>query len=234
MPAALALAQRPGTSGECGASVPPWARSWRQETQPLFPAAHGKPFSWTRAAPSPSPTPPRSGSTPADYQPELVAATHVLASVHITTKIYNHQLCVLDERLWPFAVRSISDWKNDYLDVCRGWSVRDACGGVFTTSGSRVSGHLRDRGDGGIRAVLRLSQQRQAAIRHYRCANIQNETRYRPPPSWRLRERSMTVRPMSSREGSGSAAGRHFDAAPFGTGSGSSLPVGDCRAGRSL
>jgi His-Xaa-Ser system radical SAM maturase HxsC len=80
---------------------------------------------------------------PADYQPELVEAVHVLASAHITTKIYNHQLCVLDERLWPFAVRSISDWKNDYLDVCRGCSVRDACGGVFTTSGSRVSRHLR-------------------------------------------------------------------------------------------
>ena len=45
--------------------------------------------------------------------------------------------------LWPFAVRSISDWKNDYLDVCRGCSVRDTCGGVFTTSGNRVSRHLR-------------------------------------------------------------------------------------------
>jgi hypothetical protein len=36
----------------------------------------------------------------------------------------------------------------------------------------------------------------------------------------------MTVSPMSSREGSGQPAGRHFDAAPFGTGSGSSrLPA---------
>lgn len=80
---------------------------------------------------------------PADYQPELVEATQTLASAHIITKIYNHQLCVLDERLWPFAVRSISDWKNDYLDLCRECSLRDACGGVFTTSGSRLSQHLR-------------------------------------------------------------------------------------------
>jgi His-Xaa-Ser system radical SAM maturase HxsC len=79
---------------------------------------------------------------PADYQPQLVAATQVLADAHIATKIYNHQLCVLDERLWPFAVRSISDWKNDYLDLCRSCSVRDDCGGVFTTSGDRVSRHL--------------------------------------------------------------------------------------------
>ena len=84
---------------------------------------------------------------PADYQAELAEATHVLASAHITIKIYNHQLCVLDEQLWPFAVRSISDWKNDYLDVCHGCSVRDACGGVFTTSGSRVSRRLRAIGD---------------------------------------------------------------------------------------
>jgi His-Xaa-Ser system radical SAM maturase HxsC len=80
---------------------------------------------------------------PADYQPQLLEATLALAEASITTRIYNHQLCVLDERLWPFAVRSISDWKNDYLELCQSCSVRDACGGVFTTSGNRVSQHLR-------------------------------------------------------------------------------------------
>jgi His-Xaa-Ser system radical SAM maturase HxsC len=84
---------------------------------------------------------------PADYQRELVEATYKLAAAKISTKIYNHQLCVLDERLWPFAVRSISDWKNDYLEICQGCSVRDACGGVFTTSGNRVSAHLQPVGD---------------------------------------------------------------------------------------
>ena len=79
---------------------------------------------------------------PADYQQQLAQATHTLASAHITTKIYNHQLCVLDEQLWPFAVRSISDWKNDYLDLCHNCSARTACGGVFTTSGTRLSKRL--------------------------------------------------------------------------------------------
>jgi His-Xaa-Ser system radical SAM maturase HxsC len=79
---------------------------------------------------------------PADYQPQLAQATRILDSAHITTKIYNHQLCVLDEQLWPFAVRSISDWKNDYLDICHNCSVRDTCGGIFTTSGTRLSKHL--------------------------------------------------------------------------------------------
>lgn len=80
---------------------------------------------------------------PADYQRELAEAVGILATAGIATRIYNHQLCVLDRHLWPYAVRSISDWKNDYLDICRSCSVRDACGGVFTTSGSRLSQHLR-------------------------------------------------------------------------------------------
>ena len=80
---------------------------------------------------------------PADYQRELAEAVGILVTAGIPARIYNHQLCVLDQRLWPFAVRSISDWKNDYLDICRSCSVRDACGGVFTTSGNRLSQHLR-------------------------------------------------------------------------------------------
>jgi His-Xaa-Ser system radical SAM maturase HxsC len=80
---------------------------------------------------------------PAGYQHELAGAVDILATAGIATRIYNHQLCVLDRRLWPYAVRSISDWKNDYLDICHTCSVRDACGGVFTTSGNRLSQHLR-------------------------------------------------------------------------------------------
>jgi His-Xaa-Ser system radical SAM maturase HxsC len=79
---------------------------------------------------------------PADYQRELAGAVDILSTAGIATRIYNHQLCVLDRRLWPYAIRSISDWKNDYLDICHSCSVRDACGGVFTTSGNRLSQHL--------------------------------------------------------------------------------------------
>lgn len=79
---------------------------------------------------------------PVTYQSELSEAVSTLTAASVTTHIYNHQLCVLDRDLWPYAVRSISDWKNDYLDVCRSCAVRDACGGVFTTSGNRLSQHL--------------------------------------------------------------------------------------------
>jgi His-Xaa-Ser system radical SAM maturase HxsC len=80
---------------------------------------------------------------PAEYQRELSEAVGILATAGIGTRIYNHQLCVLDRHLWPYAVRSISDWKNDYLEICRSCSVRDECGGVFTTSGNRLSQQLR-------------------------------------------------------------------------------------------
>ena len=79
---------------------------------------------------------------PACYQRELVEAFGILTAAGITTRIYNHPLCVLDRHLWPYAVRSISDWKNDYPDVCRPCTVRHECGGVFTTSGNRLSQYL--------------------------------------------------------------------------------------------
>ena len=80
---------------------------------------------------------------PADYQQELGEAVDILTTADIPARIYNHQLCILDRRLWSYAVRSISDWKNDYLDICQSCSVREACGGVFTTSGNRLSKRLQ-------------------------------------------------------------------------------------------
>ena len=57
----------------------------------------------------------------------------------------SRRLPALRPRPAPVAVRvrSISDWKNDYLDICHSCSVRDACGGVFTTSDNRLSQRLR-------------------------------------------------------------------------------------------
>ena len=74
---------------------------------------------------------------PADYQRELREATETLARAGMNVSIYNQQLCVLDERLWPNARRSISDWKNVYLPECDGCSVLGDCGGFFQ-SGTKI------------------------------------------------------------------------------------------------
>jgi hypothetical protein len=80
---------------------------------------------------------------PADYAPTLEAATHTLARAGMNVSIYNHQLCTLPRSLWPFAVKSISDWKNVYLKECERCGVRDFCGGFFQSATKRHSANIR-------------------------------------------------------------------------------------------
>lgn len=79
---------------------------------------------------------------PYDYQSGLVKATETLFLSGLNTSIYNHQLCVLDRRLWQFARKSISDWKNIYLDLCQRCDVRDECGGLFQSAVKKHSEHI--------------------------------------------------------------------------------------------
>lgn len=81
---------------------------------------------------------------PYDYQEELSAATKYLASRGMNVSIYNHPLCVVPQEIWPFCRKSISDWKNQYLDQCQECCVRDRCGGFFTSSlKRRHSSHIK-------------------------------------------------------------------------------------------
>lgn len=69
---------------------------------------------------------------PADYAKELAEAVETLAEGGIAVSLYNLPLCTLDRSLWPYAVQSISTWKNDYLPACNACSVRERCGGFFS------------------------------------------------------------------------------------------------------
>lgn len=69
---------------------------------------------------------------PADYTEVLSEAVNVLAEGGIPVSLYNLPLCTLDRSLWPYAVQSISPWKNDYLPACDACSVRQRCGGFFS------------------------------------------------------------------------------------------------------
>jgi His-Xaa-Ser system radical SAM maturase HxsC len=79
---------------------------------------------------------------PVDYQAELREAVSLLARRGVRTMIYNHQLCLIDRELWPFTVRSISDWKNEYHPECLECSVREQCGGFFFSAKYRHSDHI--------------------------------------------------------------------------------------------
>lgn len=74
---------------------------------------------------------------PAGYQDQLRDAADTLLDAGMNVSIYNHQLCVLDRRLWPLARKSISDWKNVYLPECDGCEAIDRCGGFFH-SGTKI------------------------------------------------------------------------------------------------
>jgi His-Xaa-Ser system radical SAM maturase HxsC len=80
---------------------------------------------------------------PVDYQAELYEACQTLARARMNFSIYNHQLCLLDSRLWQYAVRSISDWKNEYMPECASCTQKDQCGGFFSSAHYKYSDHIK-------------------------------------------------------------------------------------------
>jgi len=95
---------------------------------------------------------------PFDYQRELEDATLNLALHGMNVSIYNHQLCTIPKSVWPFARRSISDWKNVYLDACNQCAVRRFCGGFFQSATKRHSAHIHALGEIGDASSRLLSE----------------------------------------------------------------------------
>lgn len=79
---------------------------------------------------------------PYDYNHELREAVLLLNDRGIITYIYNAQLCVLPPELRPFAKQSISEWKDIYLPICDGCSLKRECAGIFSTNNGNVSTHI--------------------------------------------------------------------------------------------
>lgn len=71
---------------------------------------------------------------PLDYWAELMQAVTELHDWRMDASIFNLPRCVLPESLWPFARKSISDWKTKYLDICSDCAERAECCGLFATS----------------------------------------------------------------------------------------------------
>lgn len=71
---------------------------------------------------------------PIEYKNQLSEAVNHLASSNIHVMVYNHQLCLTHPDVWKFAVKSISDWKNEYDPICEPCEVRNQCGGFFNSA----------------------------------------------------------------------------------------------------
>jgi len=72
--------------------------------------------------------------SPLDYKDKLVDAIGVAKKYNLPISIYNLPLCLVDEKVQKYAKQSISDWKNEFSDVCDECAVRDSCSGMFTST----------------------------------------------------------------------------------------------------
>jgi His-Xaa-Ser system radical SAM maturase HxsC len=80
---------------------------------------------------------------PIDYQEQLAAGVEILAAAGVRVSVYNLPLCVLAESVRPFAVQSISDWKNAYVAECDDCSARSSCAGFFSSGRPKFSRGIR-------------------------------------------------------------------------------------------
>jgi len=71
---------------------------------------------------------------PANYMVELSDSVEFLSSMGINVSIYNSQLCVVPQGLWKYCRKSISDWKNIYIEECTKCSLVQECGGLFASN----------------------------------------------------------------------------------------------------
>lgn len=76
---------------------------------------------------------------PIDYQSELAEAVDLLVAARVNVSVYNLQRCVLAPSVWPYAVQSISDWKNAFVDECEPCTEKTRCAGFFSSGRPRRS-----------------------------------------------------------------------------------------------
>ena len=76
---------------------------------------------------------------PVEYMDSLGEAVKYLYLRRMNVSIYNLQLCLLPQSLWSFARKSISDFKNEYLEVCSRCTAQKHCCGLFLSQVNRHS-----------------------------------------------------------------------------------------------
>lgn len=70
---------------------------------------------------------------PFEYKDTLSDAVDIFQSYGMNVSVYNLQRCLVNEDILPAYRKSISDWKNEYLEVCSNCKKVSECGGLFTS-----------------------------------------------------------------------------------------------------
>jgi His-Xaa-Ser system radical SAM maturase HxsC len=76
---------------------------------------------------------------PMDYRDGLAEAVDHLVGAGVNVSVYNLPKCVLSRSVWPYALQSISDWKNGFVAECDRCDEKTSCSGFFTTGRPRFS-----------------------------------------------------------------------------------------------
>ena len=71
---------------------------------------------------------------PFGYKDKLSEAVRLLNAYGVPVSVYNHQLCTVNPDIQGNYRKSISDWKNEYLEECASCTMRNECGGLFSSS----------------------------------------------------------------------------------------------------
>ena len=71
---------------------------------------------------------------PSSYLDVLTRSVSIAENCGVHVSLFNYPLCHISSELRPYAVKSISDWKNYYPNYCSSCSQRDLCTGFFASS----------------------------------------------------------------------------------------------------
>lgn len=71
---------------------------------------------------------------PVEYQNELEEAVIDLSTWGMNVSVFNLPHCLLQETLYQYARKSISDWKVTFFESCTECLLKSDCCGLFSTS----------------------------------------------------------------------------------------------------
>lgn len=78
-----------------------------------------------------------------DYIESLRQGISVAEESGLNPTLFNFPLCHLPEQVRPYAVKSISDWKNYYPKECEQCQLLESCGGYFVSSRGKYHQNAR-------------------------------------------------------------------------------------------
>lgn len=81
--------------------------------------------------------------SPLEYQSNLYQAVLDCYNYSLPISIYNLPLCLLHNQIKNYAKQSISDWKNEYSEICSNCIDKNNCSGMFSSTKKYFEPYLK-------------------------------------------------------------------------------------------